>query len=488
MKKICVSLGIWAVLSGTALFSQQEKFRKSAPPSEPLQELKLPPIESAPLSNKLNISFVLRDNVPFMSLEIVIFAGEALSPDKIPGTATFVASMLGRGTQSRTAADIEGIVESIGGTFSVSTNQDYVLVSFHFFPEYLDQALDLISQMLLQPNFTKSEIDYVKFATTYDLLGRERNLEFVANRHLFRLLFKNHPYEKFAFSSDVIKNWNLNALLDFFDRYYRPNNAHLIITGNLNLNTVTRKVSHYLNTWQPRELPPMPLQTVKPPDKDRLCLIDVPQAKDCVIYFGTAFPSPGTQDRFALMVLNQILGGTPTSRLFMNLRESKAFAYNALSEIDFFNAGGAFCIQARVTPEFIAPSIREIQKEIKALTTSPISSQEIEQAKSYLIYHFPVEIERLDAFSEKVADIKARSGGDECWNKYYEQVMLVNGERVFGAAQKYLLQPFIVVVAGDKSVLSERLSEFDSFDVFDSKGQFQYTANKDKKGAAHEAR
>lgn len=483
MKRRSFRLAIFWVLLGMTLFAQQERFRKSAPSPEPLQELKLPVIDQAALSNGLRVSTVFRENLPFMSLQLIIFAGESLSPEGLPGLATFAAGMFGRGTQLRSTAEIEELMESFGGSFSVTANQDYILATFHFLEEYLDPVLDLLGQMILQPNFTEREISLVKLSATYDLIEKEKNPEFVGRRHAFRLLFKGHPYERTSFSRDVIKNWAQKDLVDFFDRYYRPNNAHLVITGNLNLSTSTRKVSHYLNTWSQRELPAISPQVPKSPAEEKICLIDVPQAKDCMIYLGTVIPAAALPERFSLAVLNQILGGTPTSRLFMNLRESKGFAYFAFSECDFFRTGGAFLVQAKVTPNVAAPSIQEILKEIRTLTKESLSSLEIEQAKAYLICNFPLSFERYDTLSEKVAEIRAYNKGEEFWSKYYEQVMLVNAERVFEAAQKYLLQPFVVVIAGDKHSLSDHLAEFESYDVFDNKGQYQYTVSKEKKGA-----
>jgi len=488
MKKIQLRFAVWVVLSGMSVFPQQERFRRSPPPPEPLQELKLPRIERAVLSNQLTVSIVTRENAPFSSLQLIIFAGESLSPNVPAGTATFVASLLGRGTLVRSVLDVEEFLDSIGGAFSISVGQDHILLTFHFMEEYLDPALGFLSQVLLQPNFTRTEIDYAKFTTTYDLVAKEKDPDFVARRHLARMLFQNHPYEKFAFSSDAIKAWNQTSLADFFDRFYRPNNARIIFASSLSLNAATRKISQYLNLWQPRDLPPIALPPLKVPEKERICLVDVPQSRECMAYVGTVFPNPGNPERFDLAVLNQVLGGTPTSRLFMNLRESKAFANFAYSEAEFYRAGGVFLVRAKVRPEAIAPALQEIRKEIRTLTKEPVSSLEIEQAKSYLIFNFPLRIERYDEFSRRMADNQARNDGEEFWSRYYEQVMLVNADRVFATAQKLLGQPLILVIAGDKSVLSERLTDLETYDVFDAKGQFQYTVTKDKKGAAHEAR
>jgi zinc protease len=487
----CLSLGLAAVLAGGPLAGQQERFRKVAPPPEPLQqELGLPPLSApAVLSNGLKVSVAYRDGTGFMGLELLVYAGESMSPDAEPGLATFVASLLGRGTQTRSAAEIEEAVESLGGTFFVTVSQDYIHISLHVLEENLDKALDLLGQILLQPQFLDREIADIRRMITYDLQDREQNPEFVAKRQLYRILFKGHPYEKLTFSRNLLRSWTVREVQDFYDRFFLPNNAHLILTGNVNLSQATRKVSHVLNTWAARDISAPSVKPVRPPEKDRICLIDLPQSRDaCYLFVGTAFPRPPTADRAALAVLNQVLGGSLGSRLLMNLREAKEYANYAFSETEIFRAGGLLFVRARVLPDKVVPSIQEIQKEIRSLAgANPAQPGEIEPAKTDLLGNFPIGLERFDQLTARMADIIALGGGEEFWNGYYSQVILVDADRVLKAAQSYLQQPFVTVIAGDRAGLADRLSALDTYDVYDAKGQFVTTYTKDKKGARHEA-
>jgi len=458
----------------------QERFRRVPPPPEPYQELKLPVIEtSPPITNGLRVSVVSRDELPRMSLQLIIYGGESSSPDRAPGTASLAAHIVSRSTQIRSASDIEELIDSIGGSLSVMTLEDFTVLTFNFLDDYLDQALELLGQMILRPDFSEKAIKSVKSILKLDYLDREKDPEFVAYRHLIRLLFEGHPYGKMGFTRDAVKNWNQKDLLEFFDRYYRPNNAHLILTGNITLRVATSKVSRFFNTWQPREFNQKPVPPIIPPQKEKICFIDVPLAKDCAIYLGTVFPSTDF-DPASLSVVSQILGGTENSRLFMNLRESKAYAVFAFSEAVFYQAGGLFLVRAKVAPEFIFPSVQEILKETRKIAREPIAISEIDQAKSYLIGNFPIEIERLSAFSEKMSEIKAYRRADDYWNKYYEQILLIGPDKIFLAAQRSFLPPPLVVIAGDKSLLTNRLNEFESIEVYDSRGTLQYISNKEK--------
>ena len=396
--------------------------------------------------------------------------------------------MFARGTQLLSSSDVEDRLADVGGSLSVRVHPDYVLFSFRFLSEFLDPALELLSQLILQPSRTENELNDIKLTQTLAFIEQDRDPESVAPRHLVRVLFQGHPYRNASFSRDLVRSWTLRDVNAFADALYRPNNAHLVIGGNLNLNTAVRKVSHLLGVWPAKDLPPSPFRAVRPPERERICLIDVPRARDCMITMGTVFSPPGVADRLALTVLGQVLGGTPASRLFMNLRESKNYAYFASCETQFLRATGLVTIRAKVKPESVVASVREIQRELRASAREPFPSEDIEQAKAYLINHFPLELESFDMRTERAVLNTAYDEGDELWNQVYRQVQLVSADRVFEVAGRILLRPFVIVVAGDKATLSPLLSEFEALEVYDNLGRLQYTAARDKKGAPNEAR
>jgi len=476
--KLTLILYLLTLLLWEAPLLSQERFRKSPPYPEPLAELKLPEIKPSFLTNGLGVAVIHRDDLPVISLKVIIFAGESPSLRELPGMATLTANMLRRGVSYLTSSQIEEIIESVGGNFSVYTYPDYSVFSFTFLEEFLDTALALMSKMMLRPTFLKREIENIKRIMYYDLREKNKDPEFVAERQLDRLLFRNHPYKKNTFNEDVIKYLNQRALVSFYDRYYRPNNSLFVLTGNLNLQTATRKVSRYFSTWRRKELEHPSVLPLKPYDKKKICLIDLPEAKDSTIYLGNIVSPLSSQDVFPFIVLNQVLGGTHTSRLLMNLRESKGYAYYAFSELDFFKNCSIFFVKAKVRPEVTYSSIMEILQEIDKIIKEKIPSSEIEQAKSYLIGNFPLQIQTLDKLTSRVSEIIALDLGEEHWSKYYENIMLVSSERVFEAARKYPLLTPVVVIVGDKNIITDHIQEFEEVFVYNNKGILQYTIKK----------
>lgn len=476
-KKKFALVAILSLLPGIGLVGQ-ERFRKSPPIPDPLPQLKLPAIESVKLSNGLTVAVVTIKNRPVIALELVIQAGEVCSPEGLPGLAAFTAEMLGRGTLSLSAADIEERVESIGGSLTITTSPDVTRFSLHCLDGYLDQALEIMSQIILEPALASKEITALKRIQYYDILEKQRDPDFVGRRQLLRLLFRDHPYQNAFYNEDVIKNINRKDILAFYEKYYRPNNAVLILTGNVSLAMASRRVSHYFNRWRTADIDREPVPLPPPNGESRVCLVDVPLAKEATLVIGNLIFPVEDPDYFPFAVLNQALGGTPNSRLFMNLRESKGYAYFAFSRTEFFRYSGVFSVQARVAPSACHSSVQEILKELNRLTREKVSTFEIEQAKSQLIGNFPLQVERPSQLADRVAEMVAFSLSSGHWERFYDSIMLIDTERVHEVALRYLERPPIVVIVGDRSRLAEFLEPFDKVEVYDARGNLQYILTK----------
>jgi predicted Zn-dependent peptidase len=282
------------------------------------------------------------------------------------------------------------------------------------------------------------------------------------------------------FDQGRIKNLSRKDLVSFYSQYYRPNNAKLVVIGNLNLEMASRTASRYLSPWEKRDIDPPSVPLLNPRQKMKVCFVDLPQAKDATIYLGNIiFPISG-QDYFPFSVFNQVIGGTTHSRLFMRLRESKAYAYYAFSEMQFFRSCGVFLIRAKVLTEFSYDAIQEILQEIDNLRNLPIPRPEIEQAKSYLIGNFPLKMETYSDLSAKLSEIQVFGLGRDHWERYYENIIQINSEAVSQMGQKYSLHRPVIVVVGNHEV-TEYLKEFAPVGVYSPDGILRYEITKGEK-------
>ncbi len=460
--------------------NSQDRFRRSPPLPEPFSELSLPQLETHTLTNGLEISVVRRQDYPVISMRLIIMTGESSSPENLPGLATLTALMITKGSANQRADDIDEKIESIGGKFDVDIHPDYTEFSFTFLEEYLNEALQLLGEILLHPSFPRLEISEVQRSMFYDLAIQSNDPIFIARRLLYQIMFESHPYKNIIFDQGGIKNLTRRDIVSFYSQFYRPNNAKLIIIGNLNLEIASRLVSRHLSPWEKREVEPSFVPLLNPRDKMKVCFVNLPQAKAATIFMGNLIFPITSPDYFPFIVFNQVIGGTPNSRLFMHLRESKAYAYYAFSEMQLFRSCGVFLITARVLTEFSYDAIQEILHEIDDLKIMQIPSEEIEQAKSYLIGNFPLKIETHDEFSQKLSKIKAFNLGRDHWEKYYENIMLITSEMVSRMGQKYSLHTPVVVIVGNNEII-EYMKEFEQYSVYSPDGKFRYEITKGEK-------
>jgi predicted Zn-dependent peptidase len=470
LRNIIALFFLLLISTDSPLFSQ-EKFRKTPPIPEPLPTLELPEIHYRSLPNGFQIGMIQQKSHPIISLKVIIFSGESSSPQELPGLAALTANSLIKGAAEMSSSQIEERIDYWGGKFSMTVHPDFTLLSFTFLEEYLDRALYLVSRMLIQPSLLKREIDTVRTNLYYNLFNKSDDPDFIAERQLLRLLFKDHIYERSVYNEDVLKFLTQDDITSFFNTHYRPNNAEIVLAGNLDFDAIEKQVRRFFGTWPRKDIKRPTAPPPEPFNSTKVCLIATPGAKDATIYLGNVMVAPAQADIFSLMVLNQVLGGTPNSRLFMNLRESKGYAYDAHSEIKFYKDCSVFSIHTRVRPEVVESSIQEILEEIRLITSERIPGLEIEQAKSHLIGNFPLQIETYDNLTSKWAGIKAFNLGNEHWERYYDNIKPITSESLFELAGKLALSTPAIVIVGDQDQVFSQFGAFiKEVDVYDIKG------------------
>jgi len=342
----------------------------------------------------------------------------------------------------------------------------------------MDRALEILRAMVLQPEFSDLEAATAKRILSYELRDLEKNPEFIGRRQLLRLLFRGHPYGSGAVSWDVIRRITAKDIETFYGLFFRPNNAVLVVSGDAVPFASDRRLTLPFAPWTRRDIIRAPL--VPPPANaaEKVCLVDHPAAEDFVIFAGNLAPAPASPDYYPFLVLNQVLGGTMASRLFMNLRESKGYAYEAFSEAEFFKSCGAFWAKARVTPQTIGASVQEIEREFRNLAAERIVPDELEVAKSFLIGNLPLKYKSLEGYAERLSQAVAFGLTQTDWARASDSLMLVNADRVLEAARRCLTPVPVIVIVGDRRRALPALGAFEAVDIYDNTGAFLMTLRK----------
>lgn len=454
----------------------QERFRRTPPSAYPLSPLNLPELETQSLPNGLLVSVLPRKDLPFIYVDVLFEVGETLSPDDLHGMTTLSTLMLGKGTLKFSQEDIDEYWASIGGNYNLQTFIDYSRLSSFFLKEYLDKAMEILNQMILVPAFSRKGFDSAKRDLLYDLISKNNDPDFLAKRLLFQILFKEHPYRKIAFSRDSLTKINRKDCQNFFKKFYTPNNSRIIFIGDINLSTAVKLTGYYFQSWTEISSEYYSFDPPKVNENTKICLINQPQSEDITIYLGNLIFPQNSKDIFSYLVLSHILGGTPYSRLFMNLREEKGYAYYAFSNMEILKMCSLFYIQARIRPQVFEASIKEIFSELDKILKNEIPNYEIEQAKSYLIGHFPLEIEHPQNLAFRLSTLNIHGFGREFWNDYYSNIMKVTPKDVFKVAQQSSFKTPVIAIAGDEKLISSMIKDLE-IEVYDRTGQFLYFIN-----------
>lgn len=449
----------------------QERFRKSPPLPGRAEEILLPPIQTGTLSNRLTVAVIPRPDSPFIHLQVILGVGASDSPERLQGLATMTARMVSRGSRTISGEALVEMIDSIGGEFFIDVTMDYTVLSLDFLAEYLDTALTILQTMVSEAAFMVREIDSTKRDLYYDIVAESHDPEFVARKQLYRFLFTSHPYQRALYSEDRLRFIDQKEMIEFYSQFYRPNNCVFVAHGNIDFDRATSKISRYFNTWTPQEIDRTPSSPLSINEKEKVCFIELPGMEDALIYVGNLVMPLTSPDYFPFLVLGHVLGGTTGSRLFMNLRESKGYAFSAFSEAEFFRSCGVFWAKAFVTAKDVYPAVQEIKRELQTLSREEADPLEIEEAKSHLIGNLPLRFESADDYSRWISRYIALNLGEAHWTRARENLMLVDAQKTLEVARKYFRPEPLVIIVGDKSNLpDEELSRFGEVDVYDNKG------------------
>jgi len=466
-----------ALAAGNA--AAQERFRRTPPLPDPEpMELRLPKVETVLMATGLTVVTARRPEVHQATLQLIVRAGEADSPPDRPAVAALTARMIGKATKMLSSDYLEDMIESLGASFSAAVLMDYTVFTVRVLPEHLDRAIFALRLMALEAVFTERDLAAVRRDALSELFEQRRNPEILGWRRLLGALFENHPYRAATGSEEAVKLVATRDVAAFYDRFYRPGNAAVLISGNIDTADAAKKVESHFGGWAGR---PVERAAVEPPPvngRDRVCFVENPDLESATIFAGNVIMDSSDPAFFPFLVLKQVLGGTTRSRLFMNLRETKGYAYYAFSETEFFRSCGVYWARARVRPEFIAPAVREIIREIGALAADPAVPSEIEEAKSFLIGNLPMRFESIVGFSDWMARYVALDLDEAHWDKGPERFKLVDVERVQETARKHFAARPVVVVVGRPEWIGLYLGSFDLIEVYDMNGELRYKANK----------
>lgn len=446
--------------------------RTQVPASLPVAESNFPPFETFTLDNGLEVIFVEQNEVPKLQLQLYMGGGSAAAPADKHGLVDFMAELLTKGTAIRSAAQIAERIESAGGSVSSEAALEWVSLSVNALRTDTRLAFNLLEDMARHSVFPQNEFEVIKQQTLTFLEQDEVDPDTLANRQFGRLAYGGHPYGNYT-SRETVENISRDDVVEFYNTYFKPNNALLVIVGDISAEEARAQTERVFGGWPSGQVPDyLAYPEAKLGDTSVIYLVDRPDSEQATIQIGNRGINARNPDRYAIEVLNAALGGGASSRLFANLRESKGYTYGIYSRFGRPNDTSTFRVLSDVDQDHAADAVREILNELERIQTEPLSEQELVDTKGLLIGNFALAIEDPADFARQLATRYLTGVPLEELNTYLQNLEEVTAEEVQAAAVEYIdtEQPIIVVV-GRADVVKPQLEELGPVVVVDKDGQ-----------------
>jgi len=450
-------LGLLAVQS---VASAQGTVDRTKPPElGPPPRVSLPPILTRQLPNGLKLLIVEQHELPLADFVLLVGSGGTADPAGKTGVANLTASMLREGTTTRKSLDIADQISFLGISLSPQASWESSTLSLHTPTAQLDSALALFADVALHPSFPANEFERIKKNRLTELLQLRDQGPAIANLVFPAILYGNaHPYgSPLSGTESTVTSLSTSDLQSYYQANFKPNNATLIIVGDVNPAQIEQKINALFGSWQRGDVPQLTYGEPPNAGATTIYLVDKPGAAQSSFRIGAVGVPRSTKDYFALTVMNTILGGSFSSRLNQNLREARGYTYGAGSRFDMRRAAGPFTATAEIVSAKSDSALLQFMKELNGIRQS-VPADELSRAKRYLQLQLPGNFETTQQIAAAMVPVALYGLPLDYYNNYVQSVENVTQADVNRVAQQYINPGSLaIVIVGDRKTIEQGL-------------------------------
>jgi predicted Zn-dependent peptidase len=403
------------------------------PEPGPAPKVKLGESKKFILKNGLTVIMVENHKLPRASVNLTIDNYPSFEGDKA-GVSSMMGSLLGRGTTNISKDEFNERVDYLGAYLSFSSGGAYGASLKKYFPE----ILELMADGVKNSQFTQEEFEKEQKITLDGIKSNEKSVTSAARRVENALTYgKEHPFGEFI-TKETVKNITLKDVENRYKNYYKPNNAYLIIIGDINPKKIKKMVKKLFSDWKSGSIPEYTMPKVNNVETTEINFINMDNAVQSEIAVVNSLDlTLGDKDYYAALLANQILGGGGTARLFQNLREDKAYTYGSYSRVRQSRYVGTFKATASVRNMVTDSSVVEIQKEINKIRYQKVSEQDLRDAKELYIGNFVMEVQKPATAARYALNRELYNLPEDYYETYLEKINAVTINDLQDAAIKY---------------------------------------------------
>lgn len=446
-----------AFVLGFVIPSSAQIDRSTIPNAGPMPRIQLKKPVQFKLKNGLQVMIVENHKLPRVSIQLSIDTPPILEGEKV-GTSSLLSSMLGKGSASISKDDFIEEVDFLGARLNFGALSAYGQSLSKVYP----RILELMAEGALNPSFDPEEFDKEKEKIITGLKSNEKSVESIAARLQRAVAYgTDHPYGEFE-TPESIEGIALEDVSAFYQKYFVPNNAYLVILGDVDLKEAKKLAKKHFGNWKKAAAVATYNPAANATDEVAINFVDMPNAKQSVVAVQSLVDlKMSDEDYLDALVANKILGGGSSARLFLNLREDKAYTYGSYSTLGNDKYDKArFRAYASVRNAVTDSAVVQLLEEVDSIQNELVSDKELADAKANYMGSFIMNIEKPETIAAYALNIATENLPDDFYENYLSRLEAVSPKDVLAAAKKYLdINSTQVYVAGKGKEVLEALEQ-----------------------------
>jgi len=473
--KLLVSAGLISTF-GVGTFAQKtmnEDFRKAAPTALAPKSFAIAKPYETTLPNGLKVVVFEDKRLPLVSYRLGFKTGDINDPKDSNGLTSAITALLNEGTKTRSSKQLAEEIERLGASISATSGDDNTIVAASALSLYSSDVLRLMADVVLNPVFPESELALYKKNTIEGLKYQRSQPAFLASEQTAKILYGTHPYGIVSASAAEIEKLTREKLAAFHSKMFTPNNATLIVVGDIDRKNLLKEIKENFGGWQKGTIEAMKFDAPPTRTATTITIVDRPGSIQSNIVLANLAIDRANPDYFPVLVMNQILGAGASSRLFMNLREAKGYTYGAYSSFDTRRQAGNFQSTAEVRTPVTGDSLKEFFYELNRVRSEKATEKELRDAKSYMTGVFPLRAETQEGLTNLLVSQQLYDLPADYLQTYRDKINAVTLDDVERVAKKYISADKIaIVIVGDAGEILPQIKSYSTrVEIFDAEGK-----------------
>lgn len=436
----------------TEIKKTPSKIDRSVEPAQgPDPAVNLPEVWNTRLKNGMQVWGITNKELPLVQYTISIDGGHLLDPAGKAGVAAIVASMMTEGTKTKTPEELEEVIDLLGARISVNAGTEQITISVNTLARNFEKTIAIVEEMLLEPRWDEEQFNLIKIRTLNNLKRNQANPTYLAAEAFRKLTYGNDHIlsTETSGTAETVANITLDDLKTYFAKTISPSVTRFHIAGDIDSKQVVNATKNLTANWKPFnvDLPHVTIPEI--PEKSAIYFVDVPGAKQSVIFVGRpAFPRTN-EDFFAATVVNDKLGGSFNGFLNLILREEKGFTYGARSGFSGGRTFGEFTASTSVRSTATLESVQIIKDEMEKYIQG-ISDEDLQFVKNSRIKSNARQFETLGSLLSMLMEISTYNKPTDFVKEEEAFVKALTADQHTQLAKRFILpNNLYYVIAGD---------------------------------------